>query len=117
MAPPKIMIPPISFSNNFPISIFGIAFSSGLRKTSDVGNHPTISKSRSAKTKNRLQRWGFLKLKKSKPEKMKIMTQFRGSMQNCTTFERIKKIVSMITIDLNLLGSRPFSSPLKLALI
>ena len=45
------------------------------------------------------------------------MSQLSGSMQNCTTFERIKKIVSMITIDLNPSGCLPSSSPRQLALI
>jgi hypothetical protein len=59
----------------------------------------------------------FFRPKNSKLKIRKIMSQLSGSMQNCTTFERIKKIVSMITINLNLSGYHPFSSALKLAII
>jgi len=45
----------------------------------------------------------FEAIKKSKLRKTKTITQLSGSIQNCTTFDKIKKIVSIVTWDLNLI--------------
>jgi hypothetical protein len=117
IAPPKIMIPLISPSDSLAKSVFEILFSRGLINTSEAGSHPTTSKSSKASNKNLLHKSGFLKPKKSRLNKTKIITQFKGSIQNCTTFERIKKIVSIIAIDLNLSRPHYSSTSPQLALI
>ena len=117
IAPPRIMIPPISLSEMLAIGICGIAFSRTLKPISDVGNHPTIKRSNKANIKNRLQIWGFLSSKNNSPKKTNTMTQFSGSIQNCTTLEKIKKIVSIFTQDLKPLIRAFFNKFLQLVLI
>ena len=65
-----------------------------------------MTRLKTAMKRKRLESWGFLNEIKSKANTTHTMTQFKGSMQNCTTFERIKKIVSMNALDLNLLGKQ-----------
>jgi hypothetical protein len=72
-----------------------MAFSRVLKKTSEVGNHPTNNKSAKANSRNRLHRWGFLRLRNNKLSATKPMTQLSGSMQNCTSFEKTKNNVSI----------------------
>ena len=101
IAPPNMMMPPTSVPARFAMEALGIASSRPLKPYSEVGSHPTIRRSSKASIKKRLHKSSFLRDRNSKLRKTKTLTQFSGSMQNCTTFERIKKIVSIINQDLN----------------